>query len=239
MGILDMENNINLLNAFHWFEVKLGEKINLTFSGIFQEINESFEFASKSILDKSQRLEEFMKNYWMDVLSQIELNNFDRKSKVKANMDGLNKRWKYEETIDRETTKTGKTSPEGINELFKGGFESRKRAMGIDIKEENIDLTRPEDLQTKDIHLNDTQWPTNDEKIQVSVSTSNISFSGKLASDLRCSKCDKSFASKQVLKVHIRSIHEKIKDYSCDYCDYTTADGSNFRRHINKYHKQK
>ena len=36
-----------------------------------------------------------------------------------------------------------------------------------------------------------------------------------------CDTCNKAFSTKKNLKRHIKMVHDKIKDFKCDKCDYT------------------
>jgi len=54
---------------------------------------------------------------------------------------------------------------------------------------------------------------------------------------LNCDHCDKTFAQRDALNRHIRNVHFKIKDKSCDQCSYTTSEGFNLRMHKARVHE--
>ena len=51
-----------------------------------------------------------------------------------------------------------------------------------------------------------------------------------------CTECDKVFALKWQLKRHVNNIHNQIKNYLCDLCDYRTYSSFNLRIHKSKMH---
>ena len=44
-----------------------------------------------------------------------------------------------------------------------------------------------------------------------------------------CEQCSYSSTYKQNLKLHIKSVHEKVKDFNCSKCEYSSADGSHLK----------
>ena len=54
--------------------------------------------------------------------------------------------------------------------------------------------------------------------------------------DYICEKCDKRFAQKRDLNVHMKAVHLKIKDYICDKCDKRFAKNSHLNRHMKAVH---
>ena len=54
---------------------------------------------------------------------------------------------------------------------------------------------------------------------------------------LKCTPCDKEFASKNALKRHIESKHEG-KRYQCQYCAHKATQQINLKTHIRKKHNQ-
>ena len=53
----------------------------------------------------------------------------------------------------------------------------------------------------------------------------------------QCHLCDKSFAAKNNLRLHIRSIHEKIRNFPCKLCEYKTDSKSNLYIHVKRMHE--
>jgi hypothetical protein len=51
-----------------------------------------------------------------------------------------------------------------------------------------------------------------------------------------CDKCDKVLSTKKNLKVHIKSVHDKIKDVKCDKCDYVCSTNGSLKIHIKQMH---
>ena len=57
--------------------------------------------------------------------------------------------------------------------------------------------------------------------------------------DNRCTKCDYKTTQKERLKMHIKSIHENIKDNRCTKCDYKTTQKQRLKMHIKYIHGNK
>jgi len=51
-------------------------------------------------------------------------------------------------------------------------------------------------------------------------------------SKFQCLTCDKKYSTKGNLKQHIKSVHDKIKDFCCDRCDYKSSTKGNLKQHI-------
>ena len=49
---------------------------------------------------------------------------------------------------------------------------------------------------------------------------------------MNCSKCDKTFVSETTLKVHIKMVHDKIKDQQCEHCLNVFLTKSELKRHM-------
>ena len=53
-----------------------------------------------------------------------------------------------------------------------------------------------------------------------------------------CPTCGKCFSRSEVLKIHIRDIHNnKGKRYDCEYCDKQSKSLNGLRQHMNTYHR--
>ena len=50
--------------------------------------------------------------------------------------------------------------------------------------------------------------------------------------NIECGYCDKMFKYKSEMKVHVKKIHLKIKDYFCDNCDKSFASQTNLNTHL-------
>jgi hypothetical protein len=54
--------------------------------------------------------------------------------------------------------------------------------------------------------------------------------------DFKCELCDYTCSLNSDLKRHIKSVHDKIKDFKCELCDYTCSKNSNLKEHIKQVH---
>ena len=45
---------------------------------------------------------------------------------------------------------------------------------------------------------------------------------------LKCSMCDLEAKTAQQLHIHVRSVHEKARDFACAQCEYATTQGGQF-----------
>ena len=52
-----------------------------------------------------------------------------------------------------------------------------------------------------------------------------------------CDSCGKSIASAHKLKVHIRTVHEGLKDYKCETCGRAFSEAKSLKRHIESVHE--
>ena len=52
----------------------------------------------------------------------------------------------------------------------------------------------------------------------------------------QCPKCDSKFSRKGHLNVHIKMVHDKIKDVQCPKCDYKSSQKSDLTKHIKQVH---
>ena len=52
-----------------------------------------------------------------------------------------------------------------------------------------------------------------------------------------CTQCDASFSVAQMLKKHIRSVHQKLKLFTCSTCSSSFAEKSNLIRHVLSVHE--
>ena len=53
----------------------------------------------------------------------------------------------------------------------------------------------------------------------------------------KCDQCDYSCARKETLRRHQQTVHEQQKPHACQHCTYTTAQLSNLRKHYKRKHK--
>ena len=51
-----------------------------------------------------------------------------------------------------------------------------------------------------------------------------------------CPKCDKTFTERGRMLIHMKNIHDGIRDEVCDLCNYATYSKFNLRLHIAKVH---
>ena len=56
--------------------------------------------------------------------------------------------------------------------------------------------------------------------------------------DHNCLFCDKSFFHRGHLKDHIKCVHEKIKDHACQFCDKSFGLKSDLQKHIKRIHEK-
>ena len=52
-----------------------------------------------------------------------------------------------------------------------------------------------------------------------------------------CEQCDYSAARKSHIRKHVLAVHERKKPFSCDLCGYSTAWKPHIRDHMWKIHK--
>ena len=51
-----------------------------------------------------------------------------------------------------------------------------------------------------------------------------------------CDQCEQTFCSNHSLKTHIRTVHENIKDFSCNVCSMEFSTVSGVKRHLLTHH---
>ena len=49
---------------------------------------------------------------------------------------------------------------------------------------------------------------------------------------IKCSKCDKTYACLNNIKIHMKMVHDKIKDHHCEHCDNAFSTKSDLKRHM-------
>ena len=54
--------------------------------------------------------------------------------------------------------------------------------------------------------------------------------------DFKCNKCEYECYSKGNLKRHVKMIHSKIKDHTCELCDYICSSKDSLKIHIKHVH---
>ena len=52
----------------------------------------------------------------------------------------------------------------------------------------------------------------------------------------KCDLCNKGFSSKDRLRRHVTTVHEKLKNYKCTYCETAYGQKGDLNRHIRKVH---
>ena len=57
------------------------------------------------------------------------------------------------------------------------------------------------------------------------------------SSTMQCQFCDQTFRHSGGLKIHVRSVHEKIKDYHCKLCDKSYTQSHSLKNHIKIVHE--
>ena len=55
---------------------------------------------------------------------------------------------------------------------------------------------------------------------------------------VKCEICDKTYASKQSLSIHIKSVHQKIKDNICKFCEKAYSRNYDLQIHMKTVHKE-
>ena len=58
----------------------------------------------------------------------------------------------------------------------------------------------------------------------------------KIAKNVPCNQCPKTFSSKIEMRTHVKRIHENVKDKVCPHCSYATYSGFNLKLHVSKMH---
>lgn len=54
--------------------------------------------------------------------------------------------------------------------------------------------------------------------------------------DHECNQCEYKCSQGTDLRAHIKMVHDKIKDHECDQCEYKCSTASNLRAHVKKIH---
>ena len=52
-----------------------------------------------------------------------------------------------------------------------------------------------------------------------------------------CSLCEKTFCKPYALKIHLKSVHQNIKDFSCDYCEFKAFNAHKVNIHQARKHE--
>ena len=52
-----------------------------------------------------------------------------------------------------------------------------------------------------------------------------------------CDRCDKSFTQNHSLQTHVKTVHEKQRNYNCDYCDKSFTQNITLQTHVERIHK--
>ena len=56
--------------------------------------------------------------------------------------------------------------------------------------------------------------------------------------DFKCNLCDYKCSMNNSLKRHIKQVHDKIKDFECSICDYKCSDNNSLKQHIKAVHNK-
>ena len=48
----------------------------------------------------------------------------------------------------------------------------------------------------------------------------------------KCTECDKCFYTERMLREHIRNVHERVKDFACEYCGFRCGRKGNMKAHM-------
>ena len=51
-----------------------------------------------------------------------------------------------------------------------------------------------------------------------------------------CEMCDRTFSRPNILIDHIKSVHEKIKKFPCDFCPYKSFQRNSLKKHVEIWH---
>ena len=54
----------------------------------------------------------------------------------------------------------------------------------------------------------------------------------------KCDSCKESFKTKQYLKLHIRYVHEKVREFKCHLCEYESARKDDLKVHVSGVHQK-
>lgn len=60
---------------------------------------------------------------------------------------------------------------------------------------------------------------------------------GKASAKLSCPICARTFRETSARNKHVRSVHQKIRDYACQTCGQRFAEKSNLRKHVQARHR--
>jgi len=53
-----------------------------------------------------------------------------------------------------------------------------------------------------------------------------------------CEICHKTFHKPETMRTHVKYVHNKVKNYSCDRCDYKAGQKEKFEKHVKKVHEK-
>ena len=110
------------------------------------------------------------------------------------------------------------------------------------LKKEQFDQNLPEiSKKTEPFILKKDQLDQNCDFLSAAISESlkcNVTLKQKGTKPI-CTLCTKTFARKQVLKIHMESVHEGKKTFECDICGQKFAGKSSVKRHIEVVHEGK
>merc|ERR1712150_113451 len=236
-----MEEMQDIFNLLESFEIKMTQKTNGVISDILNEVNGSLARVMKLTIDSAERLEVSMKNEFSIVKEQLanriesKIEN-DKDIYLNRPLDRCSSRLRKETNVKFETTEP----------IIKKPFPFKGYDNALDIGHVDVDLDKKEYVKiTRGIKkeyrgsLHSTEAKLKETADAMVDNIWIMEQSGVQSNDkteLQCRECEKTFASNPNLKAHIKGTHEKIKDFNCNECDYSSSYKSHVTRHIKFKH---